>query len=257
MAHGVTAQAAALLGHAARMWAGAMLAPRLERAQRRELVERWARRTLDLLRIELVVAGTPPPPEEPLLLVANHVSWLDVYALNAVAEARFVAKSEVAKWPVAGGIARGFGSFFLVRGSYRDAYRVKNAAARALRSGERVAAFPEGTTTEGASVRPFHPALLQAAVDAAVRVQPVAIRYPDHAGGPNPAAIFIDDMTFAESLRRVLDAGGLTVELTFGAPIVAAGRTRRALAYLSREAIVDALRTSRPRVAPAALRPAA
>jgi 1-acyl-sn-glycerol-3-phosphate acyltransferase len=245
------ARIARLTAHLVSLWATALVAPALDRERRRAVVERWARETLALLDVSVSLRGTPPPVDEPVLLVANHVSWLDICALNATGGARFVAKAEVARWPVLGRITRGYGSFPLVRGSFRSAYRVKNAAADALRGGDRVGAFPEGTTTDGYEVRPFHPALLQAAIDAGVRVQPVAIRYPDALGRPNPAAVFIDDMTFVDSIRRILASGGLAVELSFCEAISPLGRTRRELAHRARQAIIAALE-SKPRRLPAA-----
>src|SRR5262249_6806731 len=176
------------------------------------------------------------------LLVANHVSWLDVYLLNAVlGGARHVAKAEVARWPVAGAIARGFGTFFHVRGSCRDAARVKDAVVAALRAGERVVVFPEGTTSEGDGVGRFYAAFLQAAVDAGVPVQPVAVRYPDPDGAPDPAAAFVGDMTFAASLARVLRRRRLEARLTFGPVLMPGAMTRRDLAAVSQAFVSLAL----------------
>src|SRR5262249_61036924 len=107
--------------------------------------------------VSVRVLGARPLLDGPVLVVANHVSWLDVYLLNAVlGGTRHVAKSEVARWPVAGGIARGVGTFFHARGNVRDAAPATDAGAPALRAGERVGGFPEGPTSEGGEVGPFH-----------------------------------------------------------------------------------------------------
>src|SRR5262245_7106230 len=128
-------------------WSGAtMVAPRLTPRERGRLAMRFARRTLRSLGVRVTVRGTALPADEPALIVANHVSWLDVYILNTLVDARFVAKSEVAAWPVVGGITRGFDAIFIVRDSARDAARVKTAVAAALRAGDRVVVFPEATT---------------------------------------------------------------------------------------------------------------
>jgi 1-acyl-sn-glycerol-3-phosphate acyltransferase len=177
----------------------------------------------------------------PLLVVANHVSWLDVYLLNALATARFVAKSDVRDWPLVGPIAAAFGTFFIVRGSYRDAARVKNAIADALLRGERVVVFPEGTTTDGTRVSRFYAALLQAAVDTGAPVQPVAIRYVGPDGAYEPAAAFIDDMSFATSLARVLRRPELVAQVHVAPSLPSLHRTRRELALLTRRWITAAL----------------
>ena len=213
----------------------------------RRAVERGAARLLDAVAVEVEVRGARPLLAGPVLLVANHVSWIDVQALGAVAGTRFVAKSEVRDWPVVGAMAARFGTLFIRRRSLRDAARVKSELAKLLVTGERVVVFPEGTTTDGSRVGPFYAALLQAAVDAAIPVQPVAVRYRELDGAPSPAAAFVDDMTFADSLARVLARPRLVAELTFGPPIWAADKTRRELASRCREFITDALALAEPR----------
>ena len=200
-----------------------------------------ARRTLAILGVRVARTGAIGLDDGPLLVVANHVSWLDVYLLNAFATARFVAKSDVRGWPLVGPIAAAFGTFFIVRGSYRDAARVKDAIVDALRRGERVVVFPEGTTTDGTRVSRFYAALLQAAVDTGAPVQPVAIRYAGPDGALEPAAAFIDDMSFATSLARVLRLPGLVAQVHIAPSFPSTHRTRRELAFLTRRWITAAL----------------
>jgi 1-acyl-sn-glycerol-3-phosphate acyltransferase len=164
-----------------------------------------------------------------------------MYVLNAVAAARFVAKSEVRGWPFFGTIATRFDTFFIVRGSYRDAGRMRTAVARALGQGERVAVFPEGTTTDGTAVGRFFPALFQAAIDARAPVQPVALRYRDAHGEPSPAPVFVGDTTVLESVGHVIREPSLTVEVTFGPPLSPLGLTRKALAQRTRRWIAGQL----------------
>lgn len=240
--------AAAFAAHAAGMWLLAVLVlPHLAAERHRRVMARLAAHTLAILRVRPRARGARAPGAGPMLLVANHVSWLDVYALHvAVGGSRYVAKREVAGWPVAGGIARGCRTFFHARGNLRDAARVKDAVAAALRDGERVVVFPEGTTTDGHGVGPFHAAFFQAAVDAGAPVQPVAIRYPDPTGAPDSAAAFVGDMTFVSSLGRVLARGGLDAWLTFGPVIQSRGRSRRQLALLSRRFVARTLAAGTP-----------
>lgn len=225
------------------VWLGAVVvAPRLGVSRRNALVARFAAATLAILGVRVRAVGAQPLRDGPVLVVANHVSWLDVYLLNAMlGGTRHVAKSEVAGWPVAGAIARGFGTFFHARGSFRDAARAKDAVAAALRAGERVVVFPEGTTSEGDEVGPFHAAFFQAAVDAGVPVQAVAVRYPGPGGRPDPAAAFVGDMTFVASLVRVLRRRRLEARLTFGPLLLPGPLARRELAAVSHAFVALAL----------------
>ena len=223
-------------------WLVAVVAGRrLSNPTRARILHTAARSALRILAVRLVLRGAPPVTDGRVLVVANHVSWLDIYALNAVAGARFVAKREVRGWPLVGIVAARFGSFFITRGSCRDAARVKDAIAAALCARERVVVFPEGTTTDGTRVGRFYAALLEAAVETGARVQPVAIRYPGPGGRPHPAAAFIDDMSFATSLTRILREPELHVELTFGAPLDGACHTRRELVAAARDFVVATL----------------
>jgi len=228
------------------------LRPGRDRAERQRRGREWAARLLEILQVQVVIKGQPPEPGSPALLVANHISWLDIQALGVLDGARFVAKSEVRRWPLVGKIAERTGTFFIKRGCYRDAWRTKERVAEALRAGDSVAVFPEGTTTDGSSVQKFHPALLQAALDAHVCVYPVTLRYDTASLAGNATAAFIGDMTFASSLLRILREPFLVVELRIGPALSPHNRHRRDLAAQARQVIHDALVFSPPvpRVAP-------
>jgi 1-acyl-sn-glycerol-3-phosphate acyltransferase len=218
-----------------------IIAPRRSAAARSHLIQPCARRLLGAVGIDVRARGHIPAPGTPLLLVANHISWLDTYALNTVSAARFVAKSEVHGWPIVGTIAARFGTFFLERGRYRAAARTVAALADTLRAAQPVAAFPEGTTSYGECVRHFYPAMFQAAVLSGARVQPVAIRYRGADGAATEAAAYVGDMSLFESLRMLLRQQRLIADLVFCAPLDAAGRSRKDLAIEARAAIVTAL----------------
>jgi 1-acyl-sn-glycerol-3-phosphate acyltransferase len=225
-----------------RLWVFARVAtPRLAPAARSRAVQRWACRILAALGVEVRAQGHVPAADAALLIVANHVSWLDSYALNTVSAARFVAKSEVRGWPLIGVIATRFETIFLKRGCYRAAARVVDTSAATLRDARPVAVFPEGTTSEGNHLLRFFPALFQAAVLSGARVQPVAIRYRGADGASTDAADYVGDMSVFESLRRLLRESRVTAELIFCAPLDPAGRTRRELAALAHAAIAAAL----------------
>jgi 1-acyl-sn-glycerol-3-phosphate acyltransferase len=225
-------------------------APRLGPQARGRLARALAKRALARLRIRVRVHGRPPG-DAACLLVANHVSWLDVQVLSAMIPARFVAKLETRGWPVIGAIAAAFGTFFIRRGSCRDAARVKDAVAHALSTGETVVVFPEGTTTDGTRLLRFRPAFFQAAIDAGVSVHPIALRYRRPDGSPSQATSFVGDMTFLQSLTNVAREPALVAEVSIGPAIPSPERGRRALAAIAQRSIAGALG-----LPPAAVEPA-
>jgi 1-acyl-sn-glycerol-3-phosphate acyltransferase len=172
---------------------------------RRPAVAALARAILAALGVRLVWRG--PAPRAGSLLVANHVSWLDVVALLAVTPTRLVAKCEVRGWPGIGALAAVTGAIFVDRARPRSLPGTVGEVAAALRAGRSVAAFPEGTTYCGVSRGRFRPALFQAAADAGAPVVPIAISYD------STAAAFIGDDTLWSSVRRVAGVRRLTVTL--------------------------------------------
>lgn len=205
--------------------------PVLDAAARRERVQAWSLRALELFGVELVVQGQAHTPG-PLLLVCNHVSWLDILVLNAAAPSRFVSKSDVRGWPVLGRLVEGAGTLFIERASQRDALRVVHHMAEELARGERLSVFPEGTTGDGHSVLPFHANLLQAALAADAPVGPVGLRYLSLAAPdvPSPAPAYVGEDTLLQSMWRTLGEPSLQARLRYGDPQHAAGRHRRAWA---------------------------
>jgi 1-acyl-sn-glycerol-3-phosphate acyltransferase len=193
---------------------------------------------LGRLGVELRVVGAPAPAG-PLLLVSNHVSWVDILALHAVCPCRFVAKADVERWPLLGTLVTGGGTLYVKRESRRDAMRVVHRMVEALKDGDIVAVFPEGTTSDGSAVLPFHSGLIQAAISAGAPVQPVAVQIVDgRSGRPSRAVSYMGDESLAGSVWRTLCARELCAVVTFGTPQVAAGRDRRAWAQDLRREIV-------------------
>src|SRR5262249_46677404 len=156
------------------------------------------------------------------LIVANHVSWLDVMAINAVfPDAAFVCKDDVASWPVFGWLLKRAGTFFIRRGSASSAGRAVREMATALRAGGRIGLFPEGTSTAGEEVLPFYPGLFESAVDAGCAVLPIAVRHG------SLAAVYAGDTSFGESLKSIAGARAHTLSLTLLPAFSAQGLTRR------------------------------
>ena len=224
--------------HVARgFWAIKTAFPRLEQADREARVHVWAGEMLRIVGIELVVNGTPPAAG-PVLLVANHISWLDILVMHASRHCRFVSKSDVKGWPFVSTLAHGADTLYIERESRRDAHRVVLQMAVRLRAGDILAVFPEGTTGDGVTLKPFHANLIQAAIEAAVPVQPVALKFIDKASGATSfAPSYVDDETLVGSISRTLSARGLKAVVTFGEPQVSEGQTRRVWAQALREDI--------------------
>ena len=208
----IGAMAGVLLG-------GLLLVPLLRGAA----VQAVARTLLAVLGIELVWRGRAPKPGS--LLVANHVSWLDIVALMAVEPVRLVAKHDVRSWPAIGTLAKLSGSVFVDRTRPRLLPATVAEVGAVLKAGRSVAVFPEGTTSCGASTGRFRPAMFQAAVAAQAPIVPITIRYD------SSAAAFVGDDTLFSSVRRVASRRRLTVTLVAAAPLhPAEGADRRVLA---------------------------
>ncbi|MBC7918086.1 MAG: 1-acyl-sn-glycerol-3-phosphate acyltransferase [Rhodoferax sp.] len=217
--------------------------PRLSQPEKDAAVQAWAHAMLAKLAIKLVVSGQPPVVG-PVLLAANHISWLDIVVMHAARHCRFVSKADVQHWPVVGMLATGAGTLYIERESRRDAMRVVHHMAERLQAGEILAVFPEGTTGDGTDLLPFHANLLQAAISADAPIQPVALRFLDEASGdPSFAPCYVGDDTLMGSLWRTLCTQGLVASVCFGEPQSAQGRDRRSWAADLRVTIA-AMRTA-------------
>jgi len=209
-----------------------------------------SRLTLRSMGIRVVSGGAPR--SGPSLVVANHVSWLDVLVLTAAAPMLPVAKAEVSDWPFIGPMANRVGALFVRRERWRELPDVIDAITCALRSGHRVQVFPEATTRCGNTLNPFHRAAFQAAVDAAVVISPVALAYRNAADRPTSTAAFVGDDDLLASLWRILCAGSMTVRVQWlpvipaiengghraGHRATAAARTERAIARALGQSVI-------------------
>jgi 1-acyl-sn-glycerol-3-phosphate acyltransferase len=164
------------------------------------------------------------------MLVANHISWLDIYVINTLVPAAFVAKDDVRDWPLIGWLCANTDTIFLARGSRAAAQDARERIVAGLRAGTPVAVFPEGTTTGGERLLPFHGALFQGAIDAGAPVVPLALRYLAPDGLPSRAPAYDGDITLWQSLLAIARADGLTAQLRVLAPLPSADLDRRHLA---------------------------
>lgn len=209
---------------------------KLDSAQRFTLIQAWSNQLLRIIGITVKLHGTPPT-DGPLLLVCNHISWLDITTLHAVCRCRFVSKADVKHWPVIGRLAIGCDTLFIERESRRDAMRVVHHVAEALRDGDMVAVFPEGTTGYGEDLLPFHANLIQAAISAEAPVQPLALRFTDAHGQHTRVPSYVGDDTLQASIWRTLRAESLVANVWVGAAQQCDGRDRRAWAHALREEV--------------------
>ncbi|HRQ56276.1 MAG TPA: lysophospholipid acyltransferase family protein [Azoarcus taiwanensis] len=205
--------------------------------QRQRIRQRWSSRLLAIVGLRLEHEGERVQPG--CLLVANHVSWLDIFVVNALAPAAFVSKAEVRNWPLIGVLAARNETVFLMRGS-RGHARIINAEVGAiLDAGRNVALFPEGTTTDGSHVLHFHAALLQPAVESGHSVQPVAISYLDAQGRHSLAPAYAGDTSLIECLMAIVGSRALIASVSVGSPLPTCnGLHRKEVARQARETIV-------------------
>ena len=195
-----------------------------------------------MFNIRVITYGVVPERDaRSIMFVANHVSWIDIYALNSVRTVRFVAKAEIRRWPVFGWLAAQVNTLFTDRERRHDAGRMVTSTADSLKQGDCLCYFPEGMTTDGSELKPFKSSLMQAAINANAMVWPVAIRYPGKDDKPNKELSYFD-VTLLESVKKVLAQHAPVVELHFASPVEASGHDRRQLSTLARQYISDTLR---------------
>ena len=219
--------------------------PFVEQPTKNKLIQNWSIHLLSILGIKLKLKNADILPTTPFLLASNHISWVDIHAINAFKPIRFVAKSEVAGWPVFGWMAKQLGTIFINRNNSRHGKYIAGEVAKALKT-QSVCIFPEGTSTVGETVLPFKPNLFESAVIADVPVYSLAISYQSAESGERcDVPAFIGDMGLFESISSILNHRQLAVELTFILPSGAspnASRDRKWLALNSQEAILSQLK---------------
>lgn len=223
------------------LWTISVRFPRVGAEQREMLVQAWAVQLLALWGIHLKVLGQPVV-SGPALMVSNHISWLDILVIHAARYCRFVSKSDIRSWPMLGALATGAGTLYIERTRRKDALRMVRDMADAMKQGDVVAVFPEGTTSDGRELLPFHANLIQAAIAAEAPVQPMSLKFVDaRTGEMTLAPCYIGDDTLLVSVWRTLTAAPITAVVHFGQAQTANGRDRRQWAHDLR-ASVQALR---------------
>jgi 1-acyl-sn-glycerol-3-phosphate acyltransferase len=225
--------------------------PWQSQAGRNRIIRRWSTLLLRVCGLRVQLGGVPLDPQlarEGIapgtlgrLVLANHVSWIDVFVINTVLPSRFVAKAEIGRWPVAGWLVTLSGVLYVERGRRHAVATINHRVRERLAAGETVVVFPEGTTTDGRSLLPFHSNMVAPAVQARCEVWPLALRYTQQ-GEPSAAAAFVGEMTLLRCLWNILSARDLVAEVSV-LPALApdSGATRHQLAQQARAAIAGQL----------------
>lgn len=217
--------------------------PSASAQSRRRIVARWSRRALAIFAIDLRLEGAPPVEATGLarVVVANHISWIDIFAGLSVTPMRFVAKSEVRSWPLIGWFATRLGTIFVERDRPRDAVRVTSEIRAALAAGDIVCIFPEGTTTDGSVVLPFSAVLFGPAVELDAEVTPLSIAYRTPSGEPCRRVAFTGDATLVASIWELAAGARSNVHVSFLKPVAGGSLNRRGLARATEDAVRESL----------------
>lgn len=208
--------------------------PWASKTLRRSLRQRWSVLLLKAVGVGWKVSGELMPGS---MVVANHISWLDIFLINASFPAAFVAKAEVRQWPIIGWLAAHNDTVFLRRGSRGHAVVINQEIGALLASGQIVVVFPEGTTTDGTHLLHFHGALIQPALSNSRPVVPVAVSYWDQLGARTTAAAYVGEMSLGECISNIVAQDGMVARVEVMAPLGLDGEDRREVSREARIAI--------------------
>lgn len=215
----------------------ALLFPWLRQGARARIKLRWSAGLLSALCVDLPHDTAPIATLPQGLIVANHISFIDIFVINALVPVTFVAKSEVARWPLIGWLTARTDNLFIERGRRGAAQLTQQAMGAVLSDGRRLVLFPEGTTTRGDSVLPFHAALLQSAVDSEVPVSCVALGYRDAGGRMTATPAFVDEDTLWDCIWRIVCSDRVVAQVSVVAQLASVGSDRRHLAQQAHRCI--------------------
>jgi 1-acyl-sn-glycerol-3-phosphate acyltransferase len=213
-----------------------------KRKTRTKLTKWWSKKLIKHFGVEVVTHGKLPDDGlSNTMFLANHISWLDIYALNSIIPLQFIAKSDINNWPVLGYLVRKSDTIFINRDSRKDTSRIVVTTTENLVAGGNVGFFPEGTTTDGTLIARFKSSIVQAAINANSTLLPVAIRYPLPNGGINTDIAYAGDTSMGEAMMNVLKQKKSIVEIHFLAPINSPTANRQTLTKTAFEVISSQL----------------
>ncbi|WP_081413009.1 lysophospholipid acyltransferase family protein [Chitinilyticum aquatile] len=204
-------------------------------AERNELLQGWSRHLLNILDIRVRERGLHDNAElhtAGRLIVANHISWLDIFVINSSSPCRFVAKSEIRHWPLIGKLVTFAGTLYIERGSRRATSHAKKEIDGHLKAGDCVAFFPEGTTTDGSTLKPFRGGLIQSALDHGIIIQPVLLQYRSKNGQRSMAAAYIDEVSLLSCIWQLACEPYTVAELDYLSPRCGLPESRKEITRL-------------------------
>ncbi len=202
-----------------------------------EIISRWMQRFLHILGVKVERHGQPP--DFTAMIVANHLSWLDILVIGSCTHASFLSKESIRRWPLIGWFAISAGTIFIRRGK-GESSQVARAMAQHLDGNRQLAIFPEGRVTSSDQVERFFPRLFAAAIEAEVPIVPVALRYVKD-GKIDEGVSYTPGRSFIGILLRIMVRPSSHAIIIFCDPIPVQGKDRRSLADESRQAIQSAL----------------
>ncbi|MBP6345431.1 lysophospholipid acyltransferase family protein [Neisseriaceae bacterium CLB008] len=176
--------------------------------------QKYCRKCLNILKLSIDVKGIRPTHLAGHLVVANHVSWLDIVALESAYNMNFVAKQEIQKWPLIGPLATHQGTVFINRNERKDTAKINAHIEAALQANRTIAVFPEARTSNGLNMRLFKSSLFQSALNVSAPVQPIAIKFYDELGNRTTRPAYIDGISLLQSVWQVLGMRKGSIELT-------------------------------------------
>jgi 1-acyl-sn-glycerol-3-phosphate acyltransferase len=207
-----------------------------------QIITTWAQKLLAILHVHVELRGEVPAQEGAgCIIAANHISWLDIFLIHSVRCTRFVAKSEIRRWPLVGWLCAKTGTLFIERARRHHTAKINEVMRDAVRDGGAIGLFPEGTTSRGNQLGKLHSSLFQAAVESDAPLIPLAIRYTDSEGRHSEVTAYVDDMSLVQSISQIIAAPNVCAVLHFTTPIHASGKTRRELSLATENAIASLL----------------
>ena len=224
--------------------------PFLDQTGRDLKILSWSQRLLKLLRVDLIYQGRFP--SQVCIIAANHVSWLDIFLILAVRPASFVSKSEIADWPMIGRLLKAAQTTLIERHRRKAVHEALQQMRHKLDKGLSVVFFPEGTTSDGSTLLPFHANLFEVAMptkakpvgvpESVIPLIPTAIRYLQE-GEICFHAAYIGETTLMQSIHTLIASGPLQVQVQVCKPLFSSDfTTRHALSRATQQAIDEALR---------------
>ena len=208
---------------------------------RQSIIRIWSRVLLMVLGVRLNVVSAPVRLPMRGMLVSNHTSWVDIFVANSIQPTRFIAKSEIKKWPLLGTLVSSVGTLYVERGNRHMISKTNKEITHAAENGDLIGLYAEGTTTDGTYLLPFKSNLFQPAIDNALHIYPLGVTY-SKGGRHSNVASYIGDMSMLGSFWQLATSIGLTANVHYCPIIPAAQFThRQELATATQEAVSRAL----------------